>query len=235
MPIKVLNDLLQETAKLKILYVEDNEETRKFTIKMLQNFFSNITVSINGLEGLEAFKKDKFDLIFTDIKMPIMSGLQMIKKIRLIDKDIPIVIFSAHDEVEYFLKSIKYGIDGYILKPFDYSQIEETLYKIVNKIINVKKSNYLINLKNSFCWDTDTDSLFKNDENVALTKSEANLFKLLSSKNKTIYSTIDIELAVFDDDVCDARRVRNLLSRLKRKVECDLIESVYAEGYRFQK
>ena len=228
-----LNTLLQETSKLKILYVEDNKETRKFTIKMLKNFFSNIIVSVHGLDGLEKFKNDSFDIIFTDINMPIMDGLDMIKNIRAINKSIPIIIFSAHDEVEYFLRSIKYGIDGYILKPFNYEQVEETLSNIVNNILDINKSANIINLKNSFYWDKDSATLYKNNQKIALTKSELALFRLLSSKYKTVYSSMDIELSIFDDDICDARRIRNLLSRLKRKVECELIESIYGEGYRF--
>jgi YesN/AraC family two-component response regulator len=201
---------------------------------MLQNFFSDIIVSVHGLDGFEKFKNNSFDIIFTDINMPVMNGLEMIKSIRIINKNIPIVIFSAHDEVEYFLRSIKYGIDGYILKPFNYDQVEETLYKIVSNIVDVKKSANIINLKNSFYWDIDSERLYKNKQHIILTKSESALFRLLSSKYKTTYSTIDIEFAVFDDDICDSRRVRNLLSRLKRKVECELIESIYGEGYRFK-
>lgn len=234
MSIIDLNNLLKETSKLKVLYVEDNEETRKFTLKMLQNFFSDIVISVNGLDGFEKFQDEHFDLIFTDINMPMMNGLEMIKNIRTLNKNTPIIIFSAYDDVEYFLTSIKYGIAGYILKPFNYEQIEETLLKVVNTIVDNKKELTVVSLEYSFYWDTENEILYKKEKKIILTKSETLFFRLLSSKYKTIYSTIDIELAIFDDNICDARRIRNLLSRLKRKLGCELIESIYGEGYRLK-
>jgi DNA-binding response OmpR family regulator len=235
MIIKSLDALLRETVRLNILYVEDNAETRAFTLKMLKHFFSDITVALDGAEGLDTFKNKHFDIIFTDINMPTMNGLDMIGHIRAIDTDVAIIIFSAYDEVEYFLKSISYGIDGYFLKPFDYTQVEEILSKTVNKILHSKKSSQGRYLSCGFHWDTSSAVLSKNDEDIALTKSELALFKLLSSKEKNIYSAVDIEVYVFDDNLSDARRVRNLLSRLKRKLECELIESIYGEGYRFKR
>lgn len=230
-----LSKLLQETMKLNVLYVEDDEETRVHTLKMLHNFFSSVVVCFNGIDGLEKFKNDNFDLVFTDINMPNMNGIEMIKNIRILNKNIPIVIFSAHDEVEYFLNSIKVGIDGYILKPFDYEAVEEIIIKILDKISSFKKINNTINLSQSFYWDKTDEVLYKNTQHIRLTKSELALFRLLSSQHNTIYSPAEIEIYVFDDDISDTSRVRNLLSRLKNKLQCELIESIYGEGYRLKK
>lgn len=230
-----LTQLLDETMQLNVLYVEDDEETRRHTLKMLHNFFSDIAVEVNGIKGFETFKTGSFDVIFTDINMPDMSGIEMIKNIRISNKEIPIVIFSAHDEVDYFLNSIKLGIDGYILKPFQYAAVEEIIMKIVDKISRVRKSHNFFYLSKPFYWDTKEEVLYKGGVQIKLTKNELALFRLLSSRHQTIYSPVDIEIYVFDDDTSDARRVRNLLSRLKNKLQYELIESIYAEGYRFKK
>lgn len=223
-------------SKLKILYVEDDEQTRFYTLEMFNNFFSDITVAVNGQDGLDKFKKSTFDAIFTDINMPIMNGLEMINNIRMLNSTVPIVIFSAHDEVEYFIKSIYYGIDGYILKPFNMKELQNIINKLSNKkqIIPQGNSNNIKKLIDGFYWNKTDETLYQYEKKIDLTKNELALFTLLTSLESRIYSAVDIEVVIFDDDISDTFRVRNLLSRLKKKLQCDLIESIYGHGYRLR-
>lgn len=122
------------SKELKILYVEDNPDARTFTLEMLKRFFKDITTAEDGEDGLKKFKNDEFDIILTDINMPLMNGLDMAKEIKSINHSIPILILSAHNEENYFLSSIEIGIDGYLLKPLEMNQFVRTLYKSVEKI-----------------------------------------------------------------------------------------------------
>jgi len=234
MKMENLGTLLQETMKLKVLYVEDDEETRKHTLKMLHNFFSDIAVETNGSEGFKTFSNGNYDVIFTDINMPTMDGIEMLQNIRDANTQIPIIIFSAYDDTEYFLKSIRHGVDGYLLKPFQYEDIEEVMLKILEKTAHSREKHRIMHLLAPFYWDITNEALYKGASQIKLTKSELALFRLLTSKSHTVYAPVDIELYVFDDDTSDVRRVRNLLSRLKNKLQCELIESIYAEGYRLK-
>ena len=129
-----IKELTKLTTNLKVLYVEDNKATRDKTLQLLKNFFNNITIAVDGTEGLNKFKKDKmFDLILTDINMPKMNGIDMIKNIRAINNDIPCIILSAHDDINYFIDTIRLCVDGYILKPIEMSQLTDILYKIMEK------------------------------------------------------------------------------------------------------
>jgi len=224
-------------SKLKVLYVEDDKETRLHTVEMFKNFFFDITIAVDGRDGLNKFDANKYDVIFTDINMPIMNGIDMIEKIRMLNKDISIIIFSAHDEVEYFIKSIFYGIDGYLLKPFTMPELKKIINKLVNKKQTLLVENNNKNIKkliNGFFWDKCDEILYQNDKKIMLTKNEILLFKLFTSSESRIYTAIDIEIIIFDDDINDTFRVRNLLSRLKKKLQYDLIESIYGHGYRLK-
>ncbi len=127
-------ELTQKTSGISLLYVEDNDMVREDTKTILDMFFTNIDIAINGAEGLEYCKNGSYDLIITDIRMPIMDGISMIKKIREFDQNISIVIISAYDE-DYNSDSMNYlNIDSYITKPFLVDNLINTLDKISSVI-----------------------------------------------------------------------------------------------------
>lgn len=226
-------ELLISTCKdLHILYVEDNKEVRLQTAKMLGIYFECITQAVDGKDGLEKFKNNKFDAVFTDINMSVMDGISMIKEIKKLNSQIPIVIFSAYDNTEYFLQTIECGIDGYILKPFRFEEIQKVVEKIVLKLIDLEKLDTKIKLIDDFCWDKSEKTLYKKDEEIYLTKKESILFELLASSKHKVATSEEIEIEVFDDNYSDNKRVRSLLSRLKCKVNCELMQSVYSKGYK---
>jgi PAS domain S-box-containing protein len=138
-----IDELIKLSSPLKLLYVEDNKAARETTCMIFEELFSNITIAVDGKDGLDKFKNSSFDLIITDINMPILNGLDMIKEIKKIDDEIPILILSAHNEDNLFMDSIKLGIDGYLLKPIDIDKLAQMIYKIVQKYkyINEAKSN----------------------------------------------------------------------------------------------
>jgi len=141
--------LLQTMANnYTVLYVEDDLEIQQEMVRYMRQFFKKIVSADDGLAGLEAYQKESFDLIVTDLSMPKMNGLEMLEKIRAIHKDQLVLITSAHSESEYMIKAIKIGIDGYIIKPFDYEQLNYELFKTVEKIEKFSQNEeYKIHLK----------------------------------------------------------------------------------------
>jgi len=135
-----LRDLANISKTLRLLYVEDNKITRLETLTMLENFFDDIVVAVDGQEGLEKFKNEKFDLIISDINMPKMNGLEMLEAIRKTDKEIVFIIISAYNDNNNFSTSIKLGTDGYLLKPLETQGFLNTLQKATSKIA-LKKEN----------------------------------------------------------------------------------------------
>ena len=129
-----LEEIMQYSKKLNILYVEDNKDVRESTILVLEQFFKEITIAVNGKDGLDKFAKNSFDLIITDINMPKMNGLDMITEIRKSNLEVPILILSAYNESEFFINSIKLGVEGYLLKPVDIEQFIGVLSKITVKL-----------------------------------------------------------------------------------------------------
>ena len=99
MHIHEIKKLQSYTKKLRLLYVEDNKETRTSAIPLFERFFDDIIIAVDGKDGIDKFIKFQPDIIFTDINMPNMDGLQMIDKINSqTSKHIPILVLSAHEE-----------------------------------------------------------------------------------------------------------------------------------------
>jgi len=130
-----IEKLTEYSKQLQLLYVEDDQKTRESTLLILEEFFDNIVVGVNGKDGLENFKNSaNIDIVITDINMPVMAGLEMSKEILEINPSIPIFIFSAYNEVSYFMDAIKIGVQGYLLKPLDIDQVVKTLNKGIETI-----------------------------------------------------------------------------------------------------
>jgi CheY-like chemotaxis protein len=117
---------------LKVLYVEDEIALRDITSSSIKSIIKKLVVADNGKEGLEKFKEEEFDLIITDLSMPVMDGITMIKEIRKIHPTIPIVVTTAfgsqNEEVEK-LKEV--GMSAYIMKPVDVMKLLETIDKTI--------------------------------------------------------------------------------------------------------
>ena len=134
-----LQELIASTSDITLLYVEDNKQARESTLPMLSEFFQNIIVGVDGKDGLEKFETNSIDLIITDINMPQLNGLDMISLIRENDKNVPIILFSAYSDIEYFKRSVQLGVDGYLLKPLNVEQFLELIHKVVEKLDVQKK------------------------------------------------------------------------------------------------
>jgi len=126
---------------ITVLYAEDESLIQEGLTETLNLFGINVICATNGQEGLSAFKasKIKIDLILTDIKMPKLDGLGMVKKIRDIDKDVPVVITTAHQETSFLMQSIDLSISAYVLKPIDIYKLEGTLIKAMEPQILKEK------------------------------------------------------------------------------------------------
>jgi len=133
-----MNELLKYFKDLKILYVEDDECLAKEMKEMFSHFIDNIQVAYNGEEALKIYKKDNFDIVISDIKMPKMSGIELAKEIKNITSDQEIIIISAYNDSNKLMSLIKIGISDFILKPLDFQQFLQTMLKVSKNIYNKK-------------------------------------------------------------------------------------------------
>ena len=119
-----------------ILIVDDEKIERrgiKFLLKQI-GVKLEIYEASNGKEALEFLQKNNVDILFTDIKMPFMDGIQLINEVKKNNMKNKIVIFSGYEEFEYAKFAAKMGVLNYILKPVDPKEFEETILRIIKDI-----------------------------------------------------------------------------------------------------
>jgi len=109
-------------GQLTVLYVEDEENIRHSMLIIFDKLFKKVIIGTNGLDGYDKFRISKeknieIDLIISDINMPELNGLEMIKKIRSLNGEIPIILTTAFSDSNYFLDAISLGVYHYAIKP----------------------------------------------------------------------------------------------------------------------
>lgn len=154
-----VNETINQSKSLKVLYVEDNADARESTIYIFEEFFQEIVIAVDGEDGYHKFKETPVDIIITDINMPKLNGIGMIQKIRELNSEIPILVVSAYNESGYFMDSIKLGVDGYLLKPIDMEQFLIVLRKVTKKIKLAHDLTSLISLAQQYQDATDKSSI----------------------------------------------------------------------------
>jgi diguanylate cyclase (GGDEF)-like protein/PAS domain S-box-containing protein len=108
---------------ISLLYVEDEQSTREQISRLLKHVVTRLYVAGNGEEGLEFYRAHTPDVVLTDIRMPIMNGIDMVREIRQIAPDCQIIVFSAYCDTAYLLDCISLGINQYSKKPVNFSQL----------------------------------------------------------------------------------------------------------------
>ena len=116
--------------RLKILYVEDEKDILKLTSMVLEDYVGKLYTASNGKEALEILKKKNIDVVLTDILMPKLNGIELIREIRKNHRgEISIIVTTAHTETQYLLDCIELQVDGYLLKPIDVDELLRVILK----------------------------------------------------------------------------------------------------------
>jgi len=191
-------DFLSETS---LLYVEDSKFTRNIFTKLLKNRVKNLYIAKDGVEGLEQFKKHKPNAILTDVSMPNMDGIRMAKKIKDLNKNIPIIITSSHSDAHFLLESIEIGINGYLIKPVDEIKLFEVLEENV-------KANCL------------AKELFEHQSKLALMGGMIeNIAHQWKQPLNTLSGKIELIKYDYDEEVIDKEYISKLSDSSKNLVE----------------
>jgi CheY-like chemotaxis protein len=118
---------------LKILVVEDEEAIRKMMARFLSGKEMKVQCVDNGQTALERLKEEKFDMVFLDLMMPGMSGLECLKQFKKLRPELPVIIVTGNLEKNLLENVVSRGAVDCIQKPFDFGQLVEAMEKVVRR------------------------------------------------------------------------------------------------------
>ncbi|NWF67195.1 MAG: response regulator [Campylobacterales bacterium] len=144
---------------MKILYVEDDEIIRDELLKFLKRRCDVVVTANDGEDGLNKYKNGSFDLVITDINMPILSGLDMAKQIKELNPKAIIAITTAFNDKDFLLSAIDIGISKFLIKPIKTKKLDEMLKAITEKIMLRKENERLVKLQNQYKKAVDLSSI----------------------------------------------------------------------------
>lgn len=142
----------------KILIVEDEKDIQEVLAEALKIWGYETVVANNGEEGLQRFKEQAFSMVITDIRMPKMDGLTMLKQIREKDPIIPILVVTGYPSVDSAVESLMKGADYYIVKPINMDDLHAKIgkafeaKKVHARMFKYKKLNLVLSILLPVCF-----------------------------------------------------------------------------------
>lgn len=234
--------------KGKIIIVDDEEATRRSLGDILKLEGFQVTMKSNGEEAIEALEKDEYDLMLLDLKMPGMSGLEVLDKVTEVAPDCRVIMLTAHGSLESAIEALRQGAHDYILKPAAPHEIIASVSKGINKRTESERKRRLLEqmeaslqeLKDAEGVETAPESsrsvftlgdnvkvdlerreIWQGDEKVSLTPTEGQLMKVLLENRGRVLSHRELVMLVQGYQTTDWEApeiMRPLVSRLRRKL-----------------
>jgi len=220
-----------DCKKLTLLYVEDEENIRNLLKSAIKDEFKEVIVAGDGSEGLKKFKKYQPDVVVSDILMPVCNGLEMAKSIKEISKETPIILFSAFSEKEKLLSAIDIGIDKYLIKPVDIDELLKTIKEITLKKLSIDN---IIKLSNGYSYNQTKHILYKNGEEIKLTKKELSFLNVLIQNIDSFIPHQELKEKVWNNKKVNDAAVRTFVKRFRNKTDYDFIENISGLGYKIK-
>ncbi|WP_281310092.1 two-component regulator propeller domain-containing protein [Flavobacterium flavigenum] len=203
-------------GKRKILVVDDNEEIRDYIFKELAVYYKILT-SHNGKEALELVLKEPFDLIISDVKMPVMDGITFCRKVKknININHIPIILLTAQSHDHNQLEGLDIGADSYITKPFNMEILKKT-------VVNLIRTRDL--LKNNFSGNQSQDDKIKK---ITMESADEKLImKIMNFINNNLSNT-DLNVEMIANEIGISRvHLHRKLKELTNQSSRDLIRNI---------
>jgi two-component system response regulator PhoP len=220
---------------MRLLVVEDEDAIRRQLVEFLGQQGFAVDQAADGREGLYFAQEYNYDLAIVDIGLPILNGIELIKKARSAGKQYPILILTARGNWQDKVEGLEAGADDYLVKPFH----NEELRARVNALIRRASGHASPRLEfGPIVIDTAAKSVSRNGEVVELTSYEYNTLEYLAvHAGEAISKTVLTEHLYQQDFERDSNVIEVFIGRLRKKLDPDgslqLITTMRGRGYRF--
>lgn len=217
----------------KILVVEDDRDLNRSVCAFLRGNGYEAVGCFCAADAYDAMYENVFDLLISDIMMPDIDGFELVRTVRSLNEEIPILFMTARDDIASKQRGYRVGIDDYIVKPVD---LEELLLRIGALLRRARIASMRKLEVGDFVMDADEHTATLRGEEISLTRREFDLlYKLLSYPKKTFTRRQLMDEFWDVDTESSTRTVDVYMTKLRAKLsECDDFEiaTVHGLGYK---
>lgn len=219
---------------MEILIVEDE---KRIADSLKRNFLSvgyHALIAENGEDALKKVDSIEFDAILLDWRLPLLSGIEVCKRIRETGNQVPIILLTAMADINNKIEAFNYGADDYVTKPFSF---EEVLLR-VNAVVRRAKYSKNEILFGDFSLNLLTRELRNGNEEIKLTDKEFELLRFFLTHRGEILSKERLSEEVWKLPFSPTTNlvevtVKNLRKKIETHNSDNLIKTIYGEGYIF--
>ena len=224
---------------ISILLIEDELDVVNFVKKGLGEESFEVSVALNGVDGLEMASNNQYDIILLDIMIPEKNGIEVCKEIRFKGIQTPILFLTALNTPDNIALGLNSGADDYLVKPFKFNELIARINAILRRLNLEKKGSQVSQAKyflSNMVFDDDAKKVSRNGKEISLTPTEYRLlFTLLKNKGKVL-SRIDLLENAWDINFNLGTNVVDVyINYLRKKIDTDfepkLIHTVVGMGY----
>jgi DNA-binding response OmpR family regulator len=224
---------------ISILLIEDELDVVNFVKKGLGEESFEVSVALNGVDGLEMASKNQYDIILLDIMIPEKNGIEVCKEIRFKGIQTPILFLTALNTPDNIALGLNSGADDYLVKPFKFNELIARINAILRRLNLEKKGSQVSQAKyflSNMVFDDDAKKVSRNGKEISLTPTEYRLlFTLLKNKGKVL-SRIELLENAWDISFNLGTNVVDVyINYLRKKIDTDfepkLIHTVVGMGY----
>lgn len=217
----------------RALVVEDNADLNKTVCTYLTNHGYEAVGCLNANDAYDALYEQVFDLIISDIMMPVVDGFEFVEAVRSVNPEIPILFMTARDDLAAKQKGYRIGIDDYMVKPIE---LEEVLLRIGALLRRARIAASKKLTIGRFSMDMDEHAAYMGGDEIPLTTREFDiLYKLLSYPKKTFTRQQLMDEFWDSDTTSSTRTVDVYMTKLRSKLaDCTdfEIKTVHGLGYK---
>lgn len=227
-----------ETEKSKILLVEDDANLGQVLKNYLELHDYIVELCRDGILGLAAFRREKFDLCLLDVMMPNMDGFTLAEEIRNVDPDVPLFFLSARNMKDDLITGYKLGADDYITKPFDSEVLLHKIKAILKRNQEIQDKNPTqVNFKiGNFDFNSKLRILAINGKEITLSPKENALLQMLAEyKNDLLPRDQTLKRIWGSDTYFNGRSMDVYIAKLRKYLSEDeqvSIVNIHGNGFR---
>ena len=218
---------------MKVLVVEDDPTVGQYVRRGLEEYGYQADLVTDGLEALRLVASGNFDLMVLDLRLPGMSGIELVRTLRDRGVTIPVLVLTAQDSIDFKVQALREGADDYVTKPFSFEELLARLDALARRPQEMKPPVITVD---GLSLDTGTREVTRDGDSLELTPKEYAVLEYLMRHARRVMSRTLITEYAWDYHFDPGTNIVDVvITRLRKKVDQGrsnrLIHTVRGAGY----